>query len=64
MTNDKNKTTRHTDRLTEALLYEHQASDYFREQQKKNRRLAVDICLFFLAGILCLLVADILTMGA
>lgn len=52
-----NKTTRHVERLTE--LYEHQASDYFR--RRNQRRLAYDICLFFLAGVLFLLLAEIAT---
>lgn len=50
-------TNNNNDRLTQAV-----SSDYFRRQQQK-RRLAYDICLFFLAGVLFLLLAEIFIGG-
>ncbi len=58
MTNQQNNSyaSRHAGRYYRAM-----ASDYFREQEKKRSRLVVDICAFFLLGVLFLLLAEIVT---
>lgn len=62
MTNNTNhKHTRHVDRLTQAISYDYIASDYYRREQAKKKRLIIDICIFFFLGILFVIFADLAT---
>jgi hypothetical protein len=60
MTNNNHRKNYEDIRLTEAY-HQAMASDYFRRQKLKRTRLITDICVFFLLGILFLVLAEIAT---